>query len=246
VTADLSVARLAAAMPGRPVRSYPALLSTEATAMAWAREGGPSGAVVVADYQAAPRGRGGLPWQTTPGSTLCFSVVLRPELPVERQGWSYVAASLAITDLLSGADVATEWPDRVVRRGSGDHVGSVKAHVQLGPGGTDWVVVSVLIEDARPGRDLLLASCVGAIETRMAQAADAVLEGYRSRCVTLGRPLRARLIPMGPDGVQVVGTAVDVRADGALVIDTAEGRRVAVLPQAVGLLEPVTAAQRPG
>ncbi|HWH34036.1 MAG TPA: hypothetical protein VNT56_01805 [Acidimicrobiales bacterium] len=54
---DLSAGVLAAALPDRPLRSYPAPLSTEADALAWARAGAPVGAVVVADYQAAPRGR---------------------------------------------------------------------------------------------------------------------------------------------------------------------------------------------
>ena len=56
---DLAADALAADLPGRPLRSYPALLSTEADALAWARAGGPGGAVVVAGYQASPRGRAG-------------------------------------------------------------------------------------------------------------------------------------------------------------------------------------------
>ncbi|MDQ4130536.1 MAG: hypothetical protein M3133_06040, partial [Actinomycetota bacterium] len=76
-------------MPGRPVRTYPAILSTSADAFAWARAGAPEGALVVADYQAAPRGRAGLPWEVRPGEGLGFSLVLRPELPPEREGWLY-------------------------------------------------------------------------------------------------------------------------------------------------------------
>ena len=58
---DLSAEALAAVLPGRPIRAYPALLSTEADALAWARAGAPSGALVAAAYQAAPRCRAGLP-----------------------------------------------------------------------------------------------------------------------------------------------------------------------------------------
>ncbi|MEJ7744106.1 MAG: hypothetical protein WKF73_17135, partial [Nocardioidaceae bacterium] len=53
VTDDLGPGAITAALGDRPVRAYPALLSTEAVGMAWAREGAPSGAVVVADYQAS-------------------------------------------------------------------------------------------------------------------------------------------------------------------------------------------------
>lgn len=55
LSTDLSAHALAEALPGRPVRSYPAMLSTEADALAWARAGADDGAVVVAGYQAAPR-----------------------------------------------------------------------------------------------------------------------------------------------------------------------------------------------
>ena len=68
VPSDLDPDVLAQALPGRPVRSYPALLSTDADAQAWARTGASAGAVVVADYQASPRGRGGLPWTVRPGA----------------------------------------------------------------------------------------------------------------------------------------------------------------------------------
>lgn len=234
---DLSPARLAEAMPGRPVRSYPAILSTEADAMAWARAGAPSGAVVVADYQAAPHGRGGLPWHTSPGQSLSFSIVVRPVLPSEREGWCYIVGSLALTDAVPGTDVVTDWPDTVARRGTRQTLARLGAHVHLGLGGTNWAVLSVLVDDVHERRDALLAGCVTAIETRLNQDEESVLGAYRNRCATLGRRVRARLIPMTPDGVKILGEGVDVVEDGALVIRTDQGRLVAVRPQDLGLLE---------
>ena len=81
LAADLSEEALAEAMPGRPLRRYVALLSTESDALAWARSGAPEGAVVVAEHQSAPRGRAGWPWNVPPGRNLGFSLVLRPQLP---------------------------------------------------------------------------------------------------------------------------------------------------------------------
>jgi BirA family biotin operon repressor/biotin-[acetyl-CoA-carboxylase] ligase len=49
--------------------------------------------------------------------------------------------------------------------------------------------------------------------------AEAVLPGYRELCATLGVRVRAQL----PSGEVVEGVAADVRADGALVIDGANG-----------------------
>src|SRR5215213_9834841 len=132
-------------MPGRAVRSYPALLSTEADARAWARTDAPAGAVVVADYQASPRGRGGLPWQCRPGRDLCFSLILRPDLTPDHEGWLYVAAAVATLDALGG-DGTVVWPDRVERPGGNS--ADVAAHAGLGAGGVDWAVVNILVRDA--------------------------------------------------------------------------------------------------
>jgi len=55
--------------------------------------------------------------------------------------------------------------------------------------------------------------------------------------VTLGRHVTALMIPVGPGGPEVTGEAVDVKDDGALVLLTARGSRVAVRPQHLGWLE---------
>lgn len=231
---DLSAAALSGALPGRPVRSYPALLSTEADALAWARAGAPEGALVVADYQASPRGRAGLPWQVRQGEGLGFSLVLRPTLPAEREGWLYTVAVSGVADV-AGSGARIVWPDEV-RRGD-QRVSGVGVQVELGPEGTRWAVLTVLFAAARPSRTGLLARLVDAIEGRYRSPAEAVLADYLPRCATLRRDVRARLIPMGPAGPQVSGQAVDCLADGALVIETEAGRRVAVRPQHLGLLE---------
>ncbi|MDQ3430792.1 MAG: hypothetical protein M3467_00935, partial [Actinomycetota bacterium] len=62
---------------------------------------------------------------------------------------------------------------------------------------------------------------------------------------TLGRAHTARLIPMGPGGPEVTGEAVDVLADGALVLLTARGNRVAVPPHNLGMLEEPTGPAQP-
>ena len=108
----------------------------------------------------------------------------------------------------------------------------------LGPGGTEWVSITVLIEQADPPRAPLLEQLLTALEHRMASAPAEVLADYLPRCSTIGQQVRARMIPMGPGGPEVSGEAVDVLSDGALVMLTAKGNRVAVPPQNLGMLEP--------
>jgi BirA family biotin operon repressor/biotin-[acetyl-CoA-carboxylase] ligase len=229
---DLTVEALAKVMPGRAARSYPALLSTQAEALAWARAGAPPGALVVADYQASPRGRGGLEWESSAGRGLGFSLVLRPRLPAPREGWLYVAATCALADVLGGR---IEWPDEV--RARDERVGAVGIEVGLGAVLTDWAVVNVRVVDASPPRTELLAQVIETIEARCESATTPVLADFLRRCDTIGRSVRARMLPLGPGGVVVTGKAARVLADGALVLEQNDGPAIAVRPQNLGLLE---------
>lgn len=243
VTGDLDALVLAPLLRGREIRTYPAVLSTEAMAMAWARQGAPDGSVVVADYQASPRGRGGLPWTVEQGKGVGFTLILRPGLELEREGWPYVAALMGLYDAV-GAGGRLSWPDEV--HGPEDEVvARLGAYVELGPMRTEWVTVTVLVTDAVPPRGALLGRVLACLEARCAAPPDQVLADYLPVCLTLGRQWRARLIPMGPGGPEVTGAAVDVLADGALVLLTERGNRVAVPPQNLGRLEKPEPPARP-
>ena len=237
VSEDLSPDALAAVLGERPVRAYPAVMSTDADAVAWARAGGPAGAVVVADYQAAARGRGGVPWECRRGRDLCFSVLLRPPLAPDDEGWLFVAAALAVTEVLGG-DATVDWPDRVER--GGRHVADVAAHAGLGPIGVDWAIVSFRILDAPSPRAPLVAELAGALE-RLQEPRRDVLARYSERCTTLGRDVVAFLLPRWPDGVEIAGIARSFKRDGAVVLEQPDGRRMAVRPQHVAWLDPAGA-----
>lgn len=232
---DLDPRPVAAELGTREVRAYPALLSTEAEAMAWARAAGPDGSVVVADYQASPRGRGGLPWEVSPGVGLGFSLVLRPALEPARQGWLYTVATRAIADVLEEGPVDIRWPDELYH--GPRRVAAVGVHAEEEAQGLAWAVVTVLLEGAVPPRAPLLARTVAAIERRLAQDTDEVLAEHEAVCHTLGRQVCARLVPLGPAGTSIEGEAVGCRADGSLAIETGPGRRIAVPPRDLGRLE---------
>lgn len=240
---DLQPGALAPLLDGRMLRVYPALLSTEADAQAWARAGGPDGGLVIADYQASPRGRSGLEWRVRAGVDLAFSVVVRPELTADDEGWLYTVVTSALADVLGG-DAVVHWPDEV--HGERGRLGAVGVYAELGPGVVEWAIASVLLPDvgdlvrrqpAAAGRGRLLALVLQAIDARRNQPRQEVLDDYRARCATLGQDVRARLIPLGPGGPAIVGRAVDCAPDGALVLQTATGSRVAVRPQHLGVLE---------
>jgi BirA family biotin operon repressor/biotin-[acetyl-CoA-carboxylase] ligase len=236
VSADLSADAVTEALGDRPVRVYPALLSTEADAQSWARSGGPDGGVVTAAYQVSPRGRAGLPWEPDPGADVAFSLLVRPRLSAEREGWLYAASAAGVADAV-GAGARWRWPDEIER--DGEVVARLGLHAELGAGGVDWAVVTVLRH--RPGGDRAraLATMVEHIERAHARLPEEVLADLRPRCATLGEDVRALMIPMGPSGPRVEGVAIDLKDDGALLIRTPAGGRIAVRPQHLGLLEPL-------
>lgn len=241
MTDDLSAATLGALLGDRPLRSYPAVVSTEADALAWARAGGPHGAVVTAEYQASPRGRAGFPWSTPAGRSLGFSIILRPELPAEREGWLYLVATSALADV-AGTGATTTWPDTV--RYGDRVVAQLAVQTDVDPRRVSWAVVSVVISDAEPPRGPLLARAIVALETAMALPLDRLLADANARCATIGHHVRARLVPMGPRGIVVEGRAARVDDSGALVVETESGRAQPVRPQDLGVLDVTEPADR--
>ena len=75
--------------------------STNSVLLERARAGAAAGLVVVADYQTAGRGRFDRRWESPPGKSLLFSVLLRPseqELPAPRRHLAVAAVSLALVE----------------------------------------------------------------------------------------------------------------------------------------------------
>lgn len=233
---------------GHPVRTYPVALTTESLALGWARtEEAPEGAVVVTTQELSPRQRKGPPWIPFPGDGLYFSIVLRPAVPPEGEDLLWVLACLAAARALESLgvnDVTIKWPDDL--HVAGRKIGGVKVINQLAPGRIDSAIATFRInlnvsEEQMPPELKQTATSVGieigsSVDKKVGLeafvrafddvydlgAAD-LLQGYRERCETLGRHVRASLLPRG----EVVGVASDLDAFGALLI-TVGSRTVVV------------------
>jgi BirA family biotin operon repressor/biotin-[acetyl-CoA-carboxylase] ligase len=92
--------------------------STNADLLAAARSGAPAGKVLVAEEQTAGRGRLDRSWQSQPGASLTFSVLLRPSsVPASRRGWLPLLAGVATVSALraqSGLEISLKWPNDVL------------------------------------------------------------------------------------------------------------------------------------
>jgi BirA family transcriptional regulator, biotin operon repressor / biotin---[acetyl-CoA-carboxylase] ligase len=105
---------------GRYRRVYDSIDSTNLEALRWAaEEGAAEGSLVVSDEQTAGRGRWGRSWVAAPGSSLLFSVVLRPTDSIE-PGLLTTVAGLAVADGIqsaSGLSTLLKWPNDVLVAG---------------------------------------------------------------------------------------------------------------------------------
>lgn len=232
-------ADLAAATRFRDLRLVAETGSTNRDVMALAGEGALEGLVVVADHQSAGRGRLDRSWEAGPGEALLVSVLLRPQgLPVGRRHLVTAAAALAAQSAcatLAGVEPEIKWPNDllagpgklagILAQSSGEVVvAGMGLNVHAGPPGA---AVLDHLAGRRVRREDLLVAWLHRLEDLLAGGWDAVAEGYRRRCATIGRPVRVELAR----GEVLEGRATSVDADGRLVV---RGRDGAATPVAAG------------
>lgn len=197
----------------------------------------PEGALVVADHQAAGRGRLGRSWEAPAGTALLFSILLRPP-PQRKAPELSLVAGVAVADTIereTGLSTQIKWPNDVMLRrqkvagvlaeakdeavvlGIGVNVNQRAEQLPQGAGslrtltGREW------------DRDELLSSLLDDLGARYEQwragGLDAVYEGLAPRDFLRGR----RVTVNGTSGV-----AAMVGRDGRLRIDTGHGELVSV------------------
>jgi BirA family biotin operon repressor/biotin-[acetyl-CoA-carboxylase] ligase len=212
--------------------------STNDVALTLAEQGAPEGRLVIANAQAAGRGRHGRTWASPAGAGLYVSAVLRPRphaVPLLT-----IAAGLAVAEGIQAATgLATrlKWPNDV-------YVGERKLAGMLAEAGAGLVVLGVginVLPAAYPpeiaaratslegelgravDRGLLLAECLSALATRYDElqrgGAEAVVHAWRQRAAsTLGRTVRWDAAGQAREGV-----AENIDATGALIVRTDTG-----------------------
>ena len=218
--------------------------STNADLLAEAKSGLPEGAVLVADAQSAGRGRLGRRWVSPPGTSLSFSVLLRPAaVPPASRAWVPLLAGVAVAAALRGEATAgawLKWPNDVLMRGG--KVAGILAEqagdaIVVGIGLNVTVdrddlpaggATSLMLEGAAStGRERLLAAVLGQLGRWYldwkGEAGDADRSGLRAEylglCATVGRQVSVSL----PGGSVVAGEASDVDSAGRLVVRTGAG-----------------------
>ncbi len=239
---DADVLRSGRRIVGRAVYLLGAVDSTNARAKQLGLEGAPEGTVVVAEQQTAGRGRNGRSFLSPPGGVY-LSVVLRPRVPPSHAVRLTLAAAVAMCAALEGAAglVPTiKWPNDVLLPEG--KVCGILLEMVAAEDCVDFVVLgcgvnvlavppvegacSIRSAGARVGRAPVAAALLDALDACYtaftAGGWPDLLERWRHRCATLGQQVAVSSL----DGGRILGRAVDVTPDGALVVQAADGIHV--------------------
>lgn len=231
--------------PDRPLRHLDVVESTGSTnADLLARSAAGQdigGAVLVAEYQSAGRGRHGRRWSAPARSQIAFSVgVDATGLDPAGWGWLPLLTGVAVVDAVhatTGIEPGLKWPNDVLV-GEGKLAGILAEVASPAPVivvglGLNVTLTADEAPDSRATSLLMLGSTMldrsallGSIlaeltaridRWRIAGGPDArLIADYRARSITLGTEVRALL----PGDREIVGTATDLDELGQLHIDT--------------------------
>ncbi len=223
---------------GRDMRISDEVGSTNAAALSLARDC-QNGTVILAETQTQGRGRLSRSWASPPGG-IWMSLILKPEMPLNLVYQINMAASVALCRAFSsmfGLDAGIKWPNDLLIRelkicGILMEVGAEVdrldyAVVGLGlnannnPSGfpAEWRTSSLAAE---LGHDIDRCELVGRILEEIEVAYEnmgskEIYEEWRSRSLTLNR--QVRITSAAGD---LVGQAVDLAEDGALLLQTGD------------------------
>jgi BirA family biotin operon repressor/biotin-[acetyl-CoA-carboxylase] ligase len=226
--------------------------STNDEARRLAASGAPHGTVVHADEQASGRGRFGRTWFSPPGN-LYLSVLLRLDLAPERISELSFVTAITVADtidaLLPKQSKATlKWPnDVLVNDGkiAGILVESVEGAQIIGigvnvleaprnaPYKTSTLVGAGGIATVDGARDILLDGLAKHLEYWAEHGFESILAEWLARAHPIGTPLRASI-----GGLTEEGLFAGLDADGAMLLDTADGRKRIVAADVTGAATP--------
>ena len=235
---------------GKEMHYFPSVASTNHTAKALAYHGAADGTIVVAEEQTGGKGRLDRMFYSPRGKGIWFSIILRPKfLPHDAPKCTLMAA-VAVAEAMKRFKLRAEikWPNDILH--DGRKLTGILTEITAEMGRITYIVIGIGINvnmsrDDFPAelRDVAasLAEMNGDELSRVemlravleefdelyrevnASGFDEVIRRWKKYNVTLGKEVR--VISAGDDGETFTGKAVDLSADGALIVETAQGRR---------------------
>jgi BirA family biotin operon repressor/biotin-[acetyl-CoA-carboxylase] ligase len=239
---------------GRHYQYLPSATSTNDLLKEQATSGSGSvlaaGTVLLTDYQEKGKGRLTRRWEAPPGSSLLFSILLRPNWPAEHFSWLTMIGGLAVSEAVSQqTTLAThlKWPNDcvIMREGmwkkycgilleghfsAGEHpayaVVGIGVNVNIAEDdlpATTFPATSLMAATGSPVSRLeLLTAILGRFEYHyeLAERDQSPRNEWQERLIYMNS--RVLISGLGEEG-GIVGTAVGTDKDGRLLVRDDEG-----------------------
>jgi BirA family biotin operon repressor/biotin-[acetyl-CoA-carboxylase] ligase len=237
---------------GRMIHHFHTVDSTNSMAYQLALGGAQEGEVVIAESQKKGKGRLGRYWFSPPSLNLYLSVILRPKIPPQQASLITLMAAVATADAIQKLSCLVpliKWPNDILVKGrkvagllNEIHSEMDLIHfVILGIGvnlnmdrkmfpiGIRTKATSMKSEmGEKVSRKAFFSCLLEELERWYAifleEGGPPVLKAWRDRAQIKGRDVQVSSF-----GETLVGTAVDVDSDGALILETKDGKRKRVV-----------------
>jgi BirA family biotin operon repressor/biotin-[acetyl-CoA-carboxylase] ligase len=237
---------------GRTIHHFQTLDSTNSKAYQLALNGAKEGEVVISESQEKGRGRLGRQWFSPPFLNLYLSVILRPKISPHQASLITLMAAVATTDAIqkfSGLLPVIKWPNDILLRDrkvagllNEIHSEMDRIHfVILGIGVNlnmdekmfskeiRAVATSLKIEmGQKVSRKAFLQFFLQELEKWysifLEEGGAVILKAWRNRAHIKGRQVKVTSF-----GETLAGIAIDVDSNGALILETENGKRKRVV-----------------
>lgn len=207
-----------------------------------------SGLVVISTEQTAGKGRLGRKWASSEGGVY-FSILLRPELPPSDISGITLAAGLGVCIAIrkfTGLNAMIKWPNDVIVENK--KICGILTEMTAQTDMVDFVVIGIginVLQDSFPEEisnkatslkietkkeiDLsqLMHNIIGTLDNTISSYLFGISQEdmnlYKSMCATIGRE-----VSLTRGGEKLSGKAIDITADGELVVRLESGKRISV------------------
>jgi BirA family biotin operon repressor/biotin-[acetyl-CoA-carboxylase] ligase len=231
---------------GKTIHHFQTIDSTNYKAYQLALIGAEEGEVVIAESQKKGRGRLGRHWFSPSFLNLYLSVILRPKIPPQQASIITLMAAVATAEAIekfSGLKPSIKWPNDILLRSR--KVAGLLNEIQSEMDQIHFVILGIGVNlnmDERMfpkeirstatslkkemgqtiSRKAFLQSLLGELEEWygifLKEGGAAVLKAWKDRAQIEGKRVKVTSF-----GETVVGVAVDVDSDGALILRTQDG-----------------------
>ena len=237
--------------PGYPwgeyLHCFDCIDSTNTRARELAKQGAPAGTVLIADRQTGGRGRLGRSFHSPGGVGIYFSVILRPKCHATQLMHLTCAVAVAACNAVekaTGLRPSIKWTNDLVH--GKQKLGGILTELGLKNDGTvDYAIIGIGINCCQEAGDFpdeirsiatslsmvtghsidrsrvaaALMEAMYQMDKTLLTGQPAMMDRYRAGCITLGQEISL----VRADGNVRHGTALDIDAEGALVVQFSDG-----------------------